>query len=321
MDFMLERDTSPIDLITRRYPAIVVFKPYNTCPQICVYCQRNWEIDNVMSPAAMARSDQIADAIDWIRQHPAIHEVLVTGGDPLVMPDAKLAEILERIADIPSVERIRIGTRILVTLPMRITPDLARLLGAFREPGKREIVVVTHVQNPYEITPDLLQATERIRSEGIPIYNQLVYTFYISRRFEAAALRRALRLAGIAPYYTFNMKGKEETRAYRVPVARLLQEQKEEARLLPGMARTDEAVYNVPGMGKNYLRARQHRSMLSILPDGARVYEYHPWEKNISGTRPLETFITKDIPILEYLERLERIGERVEDYQTIWYYF
>jgi len=180
---------------------------------------------------------------------------------------------------------------------------------------------VTHIQHPYEITPDVVSAVERIRARGISVYNQLVFTFFISRRFEAAALRKILRLSGISPYYTFNTKGKEETRTYRVPVARLLQEQKEDARILPGMARTDEAVFNVPGMGKNYLRARQHRNVLSVLPTGERVYEYHPWEKNISGTAPMETYITRDVPILDYLERLQEIGEDVSEYSTIWYYF
>jgi len=321
MDFMRERDTSPVDLITRRYPAIVIFKPYNTCPQICVYCQRNWEIEGVLEPTAMARPEQIERALSWIRRHPAIHEVLLTGGDPLIMSDNRIRNLLSRIADIPTIERIRIGTRVLATLPMRITDGLCRILGSFRKPGKREVVVVTHVQHPYEITNRTVEAVENLRSRGIPVCNQLVYTFWISRRFEAAALRRILRLTGITPYYTFNTKGKDETRDYRVPIARLLQEQKEEARMMPGMARTDEAVYNVPGMGKNYLRALQHRNMLSLLPDGSRVYEYHPWEKNISGTGPLETYISNDVPILEYLERLEGIGEDVSAYQTIWYYY
>ena len=108
-------------------------------------------------------------------------------------------------------------------------------------------------------------------------------------------------------------------RDYRVPIARLLQEQKEEARLLPGLSRTDEAVFNVPGLGKNYLRARQSRNLLSLLPDGSRVYEFHPWEKNI--TRAIETYVGTDVSILEYLERLEAIGEDVKRYQTIWYYY
>jgi lysine 2,3-aminomutase len=82
LDFMKESDTSPINLITRRYPAICIFKPFNTCPQICVYCQRNWEIDDAMEPGALAPQDQIEAAVEWIRQHPSIHEVR----SPVVIP-------------------------------------------------------------------------------------------------------------------------------------------------------------------------------------------------------------------------------------------
>jgi lysine 2,3-aminomutase len=64
-DFMREADTSPVDLVTRRYPAIVILKPFNTCPQICVYCQRNWEIERAMAPGAMARKADLARALDW----------------------------------------------------------------------------------------------------------------------------------------------------------------------------------------------------------------------------------------------------------------
>ncbi len=319
LDFMRETDTSPIDLITRRYPSICIFKPFNSCPQICVYCQRNWEIEDAMMPGAMASEKQIQKAINWIRRHPAIHEVLVTGGDPLGMNDGRLERILSEIADIPAIERIRIGTRTLVTAPMRISEDLTEILARYRDPGKRQIVVVTHIQHPYELTPDTAAAVDRLSKKSIPVFNQLVYTFFISRRFEAAFLRKNLTRIGVNPYYTFNTKGKEETLEYRVPIARLLQEQKEEARLLPGMSRTDEAVYNVPGMGKNYLRARQHRNLISILPDGTRLYEFHPWEKNI--TRTISTHIGQDVPILDYLIRLEAAGEDISDYETIWYYF
>ncbi len=319
LDFMRETDTSPIDLITRRYPSICIFKPFNSCPQICVYCQRNWEIEDAMMPGAMASEKQIQAALNWIRNHPAIHEVLITGGDPLGMNDKRLDRILSGVADIPSVERIRIGTRTLVTAPMRISEDLVRILSKYREPGRRQIAVVTHIQHPYELTPETAAAVERLRENSISVFNQLVYTFFISRRFEAACLRRNLTRIGVEPYYSFNTKGKEETLEYRVPIARLLQEQKEEARLLPGMSRTDEAVYNVPGMGKNYLRARQHRDLISILPDGTRLYEFHPWEKNI--TRRISTHIGQDVPILDYLIRLDDAGEDVADYETIWYYF
>ena len=126
-------------------------------------------------------------------------------------------------------------------------------------------------------------------------------------------------MVGIDPYYTFNTKGKDETLAYRVPISRLVQEQQEEARLLPGLERTDEAVFNVPRLGKNYLKSREHRDLLSILPNGARVYEFYSWEKNISDTS--NTYTSIDIPILDYLKRLEKDGEARQDYDTIWYYF
>ncbi|MDW7773471.1 MAG: KamA family radical SAM protein [Desulfobulbaceae bacterium] len=318
-DFMLEADTSPINLITRRYPSICIFKPYNTCPQICIYCQRNWEIDDAMQPGAMASEDEIRAAVEWIRQHPAIHEVLITGGDPLAMGDRNIERIIGMVADIPSIERIRIGSRTPVTIPMRLNERLVDILANFRIPGRRQVSLVTHVQHPYEITPDMAEAVERLRTRGISVYNQLVYTFYVSRRFEAAYLRRLLARIGVDPYYTFNPKGKEETSAYRVPIARLMQEQKEETRLLPGLSRTDEAVFNVPGLGKSYLRASSFRDLISIYPDGSRLYEFHPWEKNI--TEDVKTHISQDVPILDYLLRLDAAGEDVGDYDTIWYYY
>ena len=317
-DFMLEKDTSPIDLVTRRYPAIVILKPYNTCPQICVYCQRNWEIDEAMSEQALAPPEKIDQAVQWIKDHPTIKEVLVTGGDPLALEDKKLFTILRKVAEIPRLERIRIGTRTPVTVPMRITDELVDFLGSLREPMCREISVVTHVEHPYEVTPEVFRAVEKLRTLKINVYNQNVYTFYVSRRFEAALLRRLLKRIGIEPYYTFNTKGKEETSNYRVPIARLMQEVKEEARLLPGLTRTDEAVYNVPALGKSYLRALQHRDIISLLPDGSRVYEFHPWEKNI---RQQKSYVGIDVPILDYLQRLDEIGEDISKYETIWYYF
>lgn len=317
-DFMLEADTSPIDLITRRYPAIVILKPFNTCPQICVYCQRNWEIDEAMAPAALAGEDKIEDAINWIEEHPSIREVLVTGGDPLALDDREVARIFNRLAKIRHLDFIRIGSRVPVTMPMRITDELAEILGSLREPGRRELGVVTHVEHPYEITPEMVKAIDRLRRQGLTVYNQLVYTFYVSRRFEATRLRLLLKRVGIDPYYTFAPKGKEETRNYRVPIARILQEQKEEARLLPGTRRTDEPVYNLPALGKNHVRAMQHRDLISVLPDGSRVYEFHPWEKNIVRSK---TYVGADVSILEYLRRLEEIGENSDDYKSIWYYF
>ena len=218
----------------------------------------------------------------------------------------------------PHVERIRIGTRTPVTLPQRITDNFVRILNRFHITGKREIIVITHFEHPYELSPASKDAVAKIRNYGINVYNQMVYTYYNSRKFEAVALRKALRSIGVVPYYTFNTKGKEETIDFRVPIPRLLQEQHEEARLMPGTLRTDETVFNVPRLGKNYLRAGQHRDVISILPNGCRVYEFHPWEKKLAL---VDTYLYTDVSIYGYIKRLEKEGEHIADYKSIWYYY
>jgi len=317
-DFMGEHDTSPVDLITRRYPFIAIIKPFNTCAQICVYCQRNWEIERVLEPKAMASSEQLEQALSWFDKHRSIGDILVTGGDPLIMNDQQLKQILEILAAKDHIYRIRIGTRTPVVLPMRWTNDLMEMVSSFHKPPRRQIAVVTHFEHSYEITPETLECVEKIRKAGISVYNQQVFTVENSRRFETAKLRWDLKRIGVDPYYTFNMKGKEETRSYMVPIARILQERKEEARLLPGLDRTDEPVFNVPKLGKNHLRAWQDHRLVMILPDGSRVYEFHPWEKNIT---PIPPYNYVDVPIYDYLEELAARGENIRDYRTIWYYY
>jgi len=318
MDFMREKDTSPIEGITRRYPMICILKPVLTCPQICVYCQRNWEIKDVYSQHAVLPKKKLEKAIQWIADTPEINEVLVTGGDPFILSNQKIENLLFRLSSIDHVERIRLGTRTPVTLPQRITESLVRDIIHFHIPGKREITIVTHYEHPYEITSQSMNAIQKFRRYGLEVYNQLVYTFYNSRRFEAAALRHKLRMIGVTPYYTFNTKGKEETDEYRVPIPRLLQEREEEARLMPGTVRTDETVFNVPGLGKNYLSFAQHHDFISILPDGRRVYEFHPWEKKLALA---ETYIYTDVSVYDYLKRLKAVGEDLSQYKSIWYYY
>jgi len=318
MDFMIEKDTSPIEGITRRYPRIAILKPILTCPQICVYCQRNWEIEDVYSSSAILSKDKLDKALGWIEDTPEINEVLITGGDPLLLSDRKLENLLYRLSRIEHVERIRIGTRTPVTIPQRITESLVRDINHFHLPGKREVLIVTHFEHPYEITPQAMEAVQKFRRYGININNQLVFTYFNSRKFETAFLRHQLRMIGVSPYYTFNTKGKEETDTYRVPIARLLQEEQEEARLMPGSVRTDKIVFNVPRLGKNSLGASQHHDVISILPDGKRVYEFHPWEKKLSL---MDTYIYKDVSIYQYLSRLRGDHEDVSLYKTIWYYY
>ncbi len=316
MDFMGEKSTSPIDGITRRYPNIVILKPFDSCPQICVYCQRNWEIKDVQD--ATVSSDKIEDAINWIKKNKYITEVLVTGGDPLTLDNEYINLLLKKLNKIKHIERIRIGTRVLVTLPFRIDSEFVKILRRFNKLGKKEICIVTHFEDASEITPDVLDAIKKIKRAGISIYNQQVFTYFNSFKYQTCFLRKTLKLSGINPYYSFSTKGKEETRDFRVPIARIEQEKKEETRLLPGIVRTDKSVFNVPKLGKSHLRSWQDHEIIMILKDGSRIYRFYPWE---SMLLLIEDYLYTDVPIYTYLKRLENDGEDVEEYKSIWYYF
>ncbi len=318
-DFMREHDTSPCDGITRRYPKVAILKPVGTCPQICIYCQRNWEIISPFGCESIKVSKKaIEKAVRWVARHGQIMDLLVTGGDPLILNNRAIDTLLSQLAEIPSLKSIRIASRTLVTVPQRYDDELLDILLKYHEPGRRVIYVVSHYQHPYEICRESAEAANRLRERGLMIYNQQVFTFANSRRFESAALRIALKKIGVDPYYVFNMKGKSEMSEYSVPIARILQERKEEARVLPGIYRTDEPVFNVPFLGKNHMRAWQDHELISLLPTGERVYALHPWEKNI---RNADSYIYTDISIRSYLEKLKKLGEDTEEYRSIWYYY
>ena len=316
MDFMGEKSTSPIDCVTRRYPQIVILKPFDSCPQICVYCQRNWEITSIHE--AKITKHKIIEAIKWLYENKNITEVLITGGDPLTLPNDYLEWLVKEMSKIPHIERIRIGTRVLVTLPQRIDNGFLKILKKYHKLGTREICIVTHFEHPAEITSDSLKIIENIKKLGISIYNQQVFTYYNSRKYETCFLRKMLKLSGIDPYYSFNTKGKEETMDFRVPIARIEQERKEEARMLPGVVRTDEPVFNVPKLGKSHLRSWQDHEIIMILADGRRIYRFYPWESKISLA---ETYQYTDVSIYDYLMRLCKDSENIENYKSIWYYF
>ncbi|MCZ7397806.1 MAG: hypothetical protein O8C59_04790, partial [Candidatus Methanoperedens sp.] len=226
--------------------------------------------------------------------------------------------MLSEISGIEHIERIRIGTRIIVTMPQRITDELVEIFGKYHELGTRELSIVTHFEHPTEITPDSLEAIRKIKKQGISLYNQQVFTYYNSKRYESCLLRKVLKKSGIDPYYTFNTKGKDETIDYRVPIARIEQERKEEARFLPGLVRTDEAVFNVPRLGKSHLRAWQDHEVIMIMQDGKRLYRFYPWESKYALVEP---YNYTDVSIYDYLKRLNDDGEDVEEYSSIWYYF
>ncbi len=318
-DFMKEHDTSPLELVTRRYPMVAIIKVADTCPQICVYCQRNWEIEEAMSPVGIPSPKLVEKAIEWFAQHDSLIDVLLTGGDPAILNNKYMEYILSKLSEIDHIREIRIGSRIVVTVPMRINNEYAEMLSSFIEPGKRNISFVTHIESAEEITPYMAQAVKTLKEHGIYVYNQQVYHFETSRRFQYVLARIGMKMIGVDPYYNFYPKGKFEQKDYLVPIARIAQERKEEARLLPGQFRTDEPVFNVPALGKNHIRAWQDRELIAIMPKtGSRIYVWHPWEKGIA---PVNPWPYVDVPIYDYLMRLKERGENIDEYWTIWYYY
>lgn len=307
--------TPPEISITRGYPMIATFKPMQTNKRSYLYGERNWEMNHILWKKDSAQIDKIDRAISWFEHHPEISEVLITG-DIAIFDDIIIEEILSRFADFPNIQRIRVSTRIPVILPFRITDSLVHLLSSYQIIGRREISLMTHFEHPYEVTLEAMKGIQKLLRAGIPIYNQSIYTIDNSRRFEMSALRKQLRLIGVCPYYSFNStKNFSED---RVPIARMIQEQNEESRLAPGIDRGDEAVFGIPGVGKNYLRASQEHEVIMILGDGSRVYEFYPSDVYMINRKP---FIYRDVPIYTFLNQLEKKGEDIKDYQSIWTYY
>lgn len=310
-DYMCELETSPVESVVRRYPTVAIVKPHHGCAQLCTYCQRNWE------QGASVSEDDIERMAGWLDEHKEIVEVLVTGGDAFAMTDDSIRFVLERLVRIEHVERIRFCTRMPVVLPQRVTEELANLIASFVVPGRRDMCVVTHFQHVAEVTPDAVRAVQMFTGRGVAVYNQSVFTVQNARRFELAALRRALGLAGVIPYYTFAAKDKPESHDIRVPIARLKQERREESRMLPGISRTDALVFNVPRWGKVELSSNRHE-VIMIAKDGARVYSFEPWNSSVAIA---PRFIYKDIPISDFLTRMSELGENPADYESIWHYY
>src|SRR5690554_77007 len=145
-DPMGEEYTNPAGSITRRYPDRLIINVTNECAMYCRHCQRRrniGQVDNIKSRAI------ISESIDYIKDNSEIRDVLITGGDPLTLPDDLLEWILKSLTAISHVEYVRIGTRTLVTMPQRITDKLCKMLSKYHP-----IYINTQFNNPMEITQE-----------------------------------------------------------------------------------------------------------------------------------------------------------------------
>ncbi|MDL2300637.1 KamA family radical SAM protein [Clostridiaceae bacterium OttesenSCG-928-D20] len=198
-DPMGEEFTNPCGSITRRYPDRLIINVTNACAMFCRHCQRRRKISDFDSDTPLQLIDE---SIEYIKNSPEIRDVLITGGDALALSDKRLDDILTRLRQIPHVEIIRLGTRMPVTLPQRVTSELCEML-------KKHHPIYVNVQfnHPREMTLDAKKACEMLANSGIPLGNQMVLLKGVNNdKYTVAALNHELLKARVKPYYIFHAK-------------------------------------------------------------------------------------------------------------------
>jgi lysine 2,3-aminomutase len=212
-DPLSEVPHSPVREVVHVYPDRVAFCVAQLCPVYCRYCFRKRRDEEVGLHFNRSIIDQ---GIAYIRKNPAIRDVLVTGGDAFMASDQTLEQLIQRLREIPHVEIIRFGTRTPVTLPYRVTQELARMLARYHP-----IYVNTHFNCAEEITPEAEQAVANLVNQGIPVGNQAVLLKGVNDSPERmmALCRRLLQIRA-RPYYVFHPHAVAGTEHLRVSVRR-----------------------------------------------------------------------------------------------------
>ena len=367
--------------IHRRYPDVAIFIPDSggrACGGLCASCQRmydfqskrlNFDMRELMPKESWPH--KLKKLMTYFEEDTQIRDILITGGDALMSRNATLHHIFDAIYKMAlqkkhandsrpdgekyaEIQRIRLGTRLLAYLPMRIDDELVSILKEFRDKalkiGIQQFIVQTHFQSPLEMTQEAKDAIRRVASTGWIITNQLVFNVAASRHGHTAALRKTLLNNGIIPYYTFIVKGFYENYAVYAPVARLMQEKHEEKvygalddnqqdafvqmvsqnipyiKNINGFLRknkrlfvtTDRSVLNLPGIGKSMTF-----QLVGITPEGKRIlhFEHDTTRKHSPAiAKTGHIYITENKSILAYLKQLEQLGEDMKYYQSIWGY-
>jgi len=365
----------------RRYPEVAILIPDSmgrACGGLCASCQRmydfqrgnlNFDLDKLEPtekwPAKLER------LLNYFENDTQLRDILITGGDAFMSSDNSLKKILDAVYEMAKRKkeknetlengekyaemlRVRLGTRLPVYLPQRITQDLIKILTEFKEKaekvGIKQFVIQTHFESAMEITPEVKSGIEKIVNAGWTITNQHVFTAASSRRGHTNKLRKVLNDIGVITYYTFTVKGYMENYHNFATNARAVQEQLEEKRLgripkkykelirmyplnakhmieniaylrdrenLPFLA-TDRNVINLPGVGKS-LTFRT----IGITRRGRRILKFdHDSTRNHSPIihNMNDVIIVESKPIGEYLRQLEKMNEDTEDYDTLWGY-
>ena len=366
-------------VIHRRYPDVAIFIPKTrgrSCGGLCVSCQRMYGFQNREFDFDLDALDgkkrwsmMLPKYLEYFEKDSQLRDILITGGDALMNSDRQLEEILDNVygmakrkyeANINRKEkyalmsRIRLGSRLLVFIPQRITDNLVKILKTFREKaskiGFNQFIIQTHIESAIEITPEVKRAVEKILSSGWIVTNQNVFIPAVSTRGELAHLRKTLNDIGILPYYTFSVKGFRENSANFTNNARTVQEIREEKILgsysdeidkeltklpkeshnlikrlkdirdelgIPFLS-SDRNVMNLPAVGKSMTFRT-----VGITDDGRRVLEFdHDFHRKHSPIiNSLEKiYIIESKSIKSYLKQIEKYGEDINQYSSIWGY-
>jgi lysine 2,3-aminomutase len=205
---------SPVKGIVHRYPDRVLLKPLHVCPVYCRFCFRREKV----GPGGEALSaDELGRALDYIRERPAIWEVILTGGDPLMMAPRRLAELIAALDSIGHVGIIRVHSRVPIVDPSRVTDDLVASL----QPKRAVLWLAVHCNHARELAPATRTALRRLAEVGIPLLGQTVLLAGVNDTVETLEqLMRALVTARVKPYYLHHPDLVRGTGHFRVSIAR-----------------------------------------------------------------------------------------------------
>lgn len=194
-DPLMEDAMSPVPNITHRYPDRALFLVTSQCGIYCRFCTRKRKVgdhDKISMKGLEA-------AFNYLEEHTEIRDVILSGGDPLMLTDAMLEKILARLRQIKHIEIIRLGTRMPVVLPQRITPKLCNMIKKYHP-----VYVNTHFNHPWEVTPESTKACELLADAGVPVGNQMVIMKGVNDKPEVVKeLVQKLLKIRVRPYYMY----------------------------------------------------------------------------------------------------------------------
>lgn len=245
LDPLGERKNNPAPRIIHRYPDRVLFLITDICSVYCRFCTRKHFTGQ---EEAFVRPDEYEKALNYIKTHAGIREVILSGGDPLTVGDAQLDRTLFDLRKIDHVEIIRVGTRMPVVCPMRVSEDVVRILRKHKP-----VFLMSHFNHPRELTAEAAAAVELFVDHGIPVMNQMVLLNGVNNHPAIVqALSRRLLYLRAKPYYMFQCDPSRGTDHLRTSIEDSLQIQKELWGNLSGLAMPNFSVDIPDGGGKAY---------------------------------------------------------------------